>query len=226
MKTLLLACETIGDELENAVSQTGCHYETRWIRSGLHNYPNELKSVLQAALDSIDGYSRVIMAFGMCGNATIGLKAANFELILPKADDCITLLLGSAAIRGTLNENGGTYFLTRGWLTGEENLWKEYERTIAKFGVETTESIFDVMLKNYKRLGIIDTKSFNVDTILPNTMEIAKTFRLEHMVLHASVDYLCDLLTGPWDHDRFFIVPPYGEVQNQFFDTDTGLTGA
>jgi hypothetical protein len=213
VKTILLACETIRDEIKHAASEVGYHYETRWIRSGLHNYPKELKSILQMELDSINGYDRVIMAFGICGNATIGLKASNFELILPKADDCITLLLGSAANRGALSENGGTYFLTKGWLTGEENLWKEYERTIAKFGLETTEMIFNVMLKNYKRLGVIDTKSYNVEAILPNTMEIAKKFHLEHTILPSSVKYLCDLLTGPWDNERFFTVPPYGEVK-------------
>jgi hypothetical protein len=218
VKTILLACETIREEIEHAVTQTGCRYDTRWIRSGLHNYPKELKSILQAELDSIDGYERVIMAFGICGNATIGLKAGDFELILPKADDCITLLLGSAATRGALSENGGTYFLTKGWLTGEENLWKEYKRTLEKFGFETTETIFNVMLKNYKRLGIIDTQSYNVEAILPNTLEIAETFRLEHKILTSSLEYLCRLLTGPWDNEGFFIIPPYGKVEISSFN--------
>jgi hypothetical protein len=46
-----IVCETLRDEYLDASAKCDCHYETRWIESGLHSFPNKLRCVLQQELD-------------------------------------------------------------------------------------------------------------------------------------------------------------------------------
>lgn len=205
MKTVILACNTIRDELEKAVLETGCNHPLRWVESGLHLRPESLRQRLQEELDRIGEADRVILGFGYCGNAVTGLMSRNYELVIPRVDDCISLLLGSKENRELCSKSGGTYFLTKGWLEGEFNIWKEYQATLARFGPERTERVFRRMLAHYQFLGLIDTGAYNVDALIPLVKEIASTLKLQIRMLPGSDRRLKKLLSGPWNDDEFII---------------------
>ena len=116
MGSVLLACRTIEDEVLKAAAETGFAGEVRWVESGLHNRPEVLRAVFRRSSTGIDGAGTVLLAFGYCGNSVVGLTAGDFRLVIPRADDCITLLLGSCARRQEISSEVGTYFLTKGWL--------------------------------------------------------------------------------------------------------------
>jgi hypothetical protein len=207
-----LACETIRDELEHALEDAGGNFRVCWIESGLHNFPDLLRERLRKTLDSLDGCDLVLMAFGRCGNVLDDLCTGGYELIVPDTDDCISLLLGSARGRPEYSREGGTYFLTKGWLQGERNIWTEYLYAREKYGEKCALEIMAVMLKNYRYLSIVDTHSYDLDSILPVTRSIADTFKLRHRVIPGTTRYLRDLLTGPWDEGRFLRYPPYSRI--------------
>ena len=213
MKTLILACNTIRDELEKTASETGCTYPFRWVESGLHLRPESLRQRLQLELDSITGVDRVILGFGFCGNALVGLKSKDYELIIPRADDCITLLLGSRKNRECFSRTGAMYFLTRGWLQDEFNIWKEYQSVLARFGAEKTQRIYERMLGHYRFLALIDTGAYELEALLPLVREIASTLKLEIRVLPGSDGYLKKLLSAEWNADEFITVPPHTQVE-------------
>jgi hypothetical protein len=215
MRQIVLACETLKDELDHAMRLENRPEEVRWIASGLHNYPDKLRSELQAAFDSFGegGYERAIVTFGLCGNAAVGLRTSDFEAVIPKVDDCISLLFGSVAERIGKTKGIGTYFLTRGWLRGERTIWAEYEYTVNKYGKKTADSVMSAMMRNYKRLGVLDTGSYDVRSILPETERIADTLGLSHEIMPVSIGYLRQLLAGPWDEERFLVVPKHTEVK-------------
>jgi hypothetical protein len=62
---------------------------------GLHRRPKGMAAALQEQLDAIPEPSTVIIGYGLCGNGLVGLQARQHTLIVPRADDCIALLLGS-----------------------------------------------------------------------------------------------------------------------------------
>lgn len=209
MKTALFACETIRDEIQHALRETGAAPEMVWIESGLHNSPELLRSVLQQKLDALEGVGRVLMAFGQCGHATEQLVSGDFEMVFPRVDDCITLLLGSMERRTQAAETHGAYFLTKGWLAGERNIWAEYQYAVKKYGAKRAPEIVRIMLGNYKRILVLDTGSYDIESILPQTRLIADTFQLLHEIVPTGIGYLKELLTGPWDDgERFLVVPP------------------
>jgi hypothetical protein len=207
MRTLILACRTIADELDLAQREAGCDLPVSWVESGLHNWPDRLRERLQQALDEVTDADRVLLAFGYCGNSVVGLTAGEYELIVPRADDCISLLLGSCARREEVAAEKATYFLTPGYLDHESNIWSDYQRLAAQRGKESADSIYAILLKHYRRLGIIDTGSFDVDRFVERTLPVAATFGLEHQVIPGTTQYLRQLLTGPWD-ERFITIGP------------------
>ena len=68
MKTAVIACKTIEDELNFAMQQTGCTFPVVWLEPGLHNVPEKLHAAVQTAIDDLADDCRVLLAMGFCGN--------------------------------------------------------------------------------------------------------------------------------------------------------------
>lgn len=213
MKTVILACNTIRGELELAARRTSCGYDFVWVESGLHLVPGSLRKRIQEELDRLQGVDRVLLGFGFCGHAVADLESRQFELIVPRADDCITLLLGSAETRKRCSEEGGVYFLTKGWLEGEANIWREYQSTVGRYGQQRADRIYERLLSHYKFLGLIDTGAYELAALLPEVQRIAAALKLEPRVFGASAEYLDRFLTGPWDGDDFVVIPPNTRIE-------------
>ena len=213
MDTCVIACETIKEELRQAVSQTGCTYDIFWLEAGLHNYPDKLKDVLQKTICRAEGYKRILLAMGYCGNSISGIYSGISTLIIPRVDDCISLLLGSVKHRMDLTKGCGTYFFTKGWLSGEKNLWMEYQYAVEKYGEKRAKRVMKMMLGHYERLGVVDTGAYPVEEILPETKKIAETLELRHEVMRTDGGYLQRLLTGPWNEEQFLIIEPGKKVE-------------
>lgn len=223
MKTVILACNTIRDEIEKAAAETNCTYPIYWVESGLHLRPESLRQRIQEELERLDHADRVLLGFGFCGHAVAGLVSGDHELIIPKVDDCISLLLGSKENRDRCCEAGGTYFLTKGWLEGELNIWKEYQAVLARFGEERTERIYRRMLAHYQYLGLIDTGAYEISVMLPTVTEIAAKLNLQARVLPGSDLYLKKLLSGPWDEGDFAIIPPHTRIELSHLDANFAI---
>jgi len=213
MQTVVLACNTIRDEVEKAAREVGCPYPFVWVESGLHLRPDDLRQRLQEELDRLRDLERVLLAFGFCGNSVVGLASREHELVIPRVDDCITLLLGSKETREACAAEGGVYFLTRGWLEGEFNLWHEYQAVVERHGPERTERIYRRMLAHYRYLGLVDTGAYDVEALLPEVRRIARELRLETRVFPGSRAYLERFLTGPWDASAFVLVPSHTTIE-------------
>lgn len=213
MKTMIICCKTIEHELLLAAAGTGVSYPVIWIESGLHNVPSKLNARLQQELDRLPtDIDRVLLGFGYCGNALIGLKTGAYETVLPRVDDCITLMLGSYRRRLQITKEEGTYFLTEGWLRGERNIWEEYLHTRKRYGEKRAQQIFAAMLAHYSRLGVVDTGACELQQLLPTTERIAAQLGLRHQVLPGSLSLLEALLTGPWEEPAFLTVPPFSTI--------------
>jgi len=209
MKTVILSCRTLEDELNAALEKSGVDYEVVWLESGLHNFPKKLTVRLQEELDRVEA-DRVLIAMGFCGNAMAGIHG-DFEMILPRVDDCISLLLGSVERRMEIAREHAAYFFTEGWMRGERNIMVEYEHTLNKYGPELTESIMEMMYAHYRTLAILNSGVGDVPSLMERTREIAELLHLEQKELPATLDYLVELFTGPWSEEKYITLPA-GEV--------------
>ena len=211
MKTVVLSCRTLEDEVCAALEKSGMDYPVVWLESGLHNVPKKLTARLQEELDRIAA-DRVLLAMGFCGNAVAGIHG-NFEMILPRVDDCISLLLGSVEQRMNIAREYAAYFFTEGWMRGERNIIVEYEHTLKKYGEEMTESIMEMMYSHYRTLAILNCGVGNTEALMERTREIAALLHLEQKELPATLEYLVELFSGPWSEDKYIVLPA-GQVLN------------
>ena len=150
---------------------------------------------------------RVLMALGYCGGAVSRLGPFDFEMIMPRADDCLSILMGSMELRRLASGRSATYFLTEGWLRHTENLITSFTHDQEHFGRERAERIYKIMLKHYRRFGFIDTTSYNVETAMEQTRPLADLIGIKNERLPGSLKWLRKLVTGPWDEEDFVIIP-------------------
>jgi hypothetical protein len=214
MGTAIVACHTLRDELNLVIKETGVDYPVIYIESELHNTPELLHKRIQEEINCIDNVTVILLAFGYCGNSLLGIKSARARLVIPKADDCIPLLLGSCEARRNVLKEKGTYFLTQGWLDNENNLLREYERCIERYGPERALKIMKIIRGHYKRLMLIDTGAYAVESILPQTQRFAEMLTMCHEVAKGSLRLLYKLLQGQWD-EEFLVLEPGQEVTIQ-----------
>lgn len=211
MRKAILACQTLRDELNLAIKETRVDFPVFYVESGLHNTPELLHKRIQKEINQIDNVDAILLLFGYCGNSMLGIHSHKVKLVLPKVEDCIPLLLGSCQARKSFSREMGTYFLTKGWLDYENNLLKEYESCVARYGKIRAEKIMKIMLGNYKRFVLIDTGAYQVDSVLPKTREFAALLGMCHEVVPGSLRMVHKLLLGDWDSD-FLVLEPGQQV--------------
>jgi hypothetical protein len=196
-KTLVIACNMIHDEVVFALAESGRDYPVEWIEEGLHSSIKKLHAAVQEAFDraETDGYERVLLAFGTCGNMTEDLETHSFDLILPKTDDCVSLMLYPYRPA----KQTGVYYLTRGWLHSGKNAWNDREQLLQRYGEKKAERIMATLLGSYHSMTVVDTGAYPVDEIWAESLEIADKLNLVHGTEPGSVDWIRQLLEGPWD---------------------------
>lgn len=212
MKTAVVACPTIRDELLLAHSFVQGDYDIVWIEKNLHSFPKKLNKELQYKLDTLTEYDRVILAFGFCGNAVANLRAGQFELIIPRIDDCISMMLGSYSLRKAMVDTSPAIFMTRGWVEGEKAAWEEYNHVCKRHG-DDAQDVFALMYGMHKDLVVLDTGAYSLSNILDKTEILAQAYGLQHKIYSAGVAYLEQILSGPWEEPDFLHIQPGGMVE-------------
>lgn len=202
----LLACATVIEEML-PLMPPDMEYEI--LDFGLHVRPEELKKVLQNAInEAAPKFDTFILGYGLCSQAVVGLKSDKCTLVIPRVDDCIAIFLGSeSAYRKQLQKVPGTYYLTKGWIKAGDTPFDEYEAVFKKYGEEKAGRIIHSLLKNYTRLALINTGQYELEHYRELTRKMAAQFNLRYEEIEGSDSLVKKMLYGPWDED-FVIAPP------------------
>jgi hypothetical protein len=203
----LVACETIEDEVKAALADSGLALPVVWLEGGLHNNPDRLRARVQEILDSVR-CQRLIICLGYCGGGLSGLFTRSYQTVLPLADDCLSLMLGSMEAR-RLASKPVTYFLTAGWLRHENSLVTSYDQAVEKYGQRQAERINKLLLRHYHRIGLVRTGCYDLCQTAERVRPLADLIGLTVEHLPGDLDWLKTLLTGPYDDpSRYLVVGP------------------
>jgi hypothetical protein len=205
----VIACATVIEEMLPLLPED-VTYEV--LDFGLHLTPEKLRDQLQATIDAACSKAdTVILGYGLCSMAVVGLKATGCTLVVPRVDDCIAIFLGSrAAYQEQFRQEPGTYYLTKGWIEVSDTPFAEYERLVEKYGPEQAGRMIKLMLKNYTRLAFIDTGHYKQERYREHARRIAKRFGLRYEEIPGSKAMIKKMLYGPWDDD--FVIAHPGET--------------
>jgi len=211
----VIACETVIEEMLPFLPEDVPH---EVLDFGLHIKPAELKKVLQEKIDEASQHADVLLlGYGLCSMAVVGLTATTATLVIPRTDDCIAIFLGScSAYKEQSKKEPGTYYLTKGWIEAGDTPFEEHKLLIEKFGEEKAERMTRLMLKNYKRLAFINTGVYEIERYQEYARKTADRFQLRFEEIDGSPALVKKMMFGPWD-EEFIIVSPGQTVEYKDF---------
>jgi hypothetical protein len=222
---VILACQVMQSLIQPHLSDDG-DIPTTYMDYGLHIRPEKMAPTLQDQLDALHEPSLVLIGYGLCGNGLDGLKAGPHTLIIPRADDCITILLGSyETYLDAFREEPGTYYLTKGWLESGSNPLKEYRDYVDRYGSNNADSLIDMMYGQYKRLCFVAHNQADLDEYRPQATEVAEfcaqRWGLTYEERIGSDELIRRLLEAPQKPgnlgEELVVIPPGGTVKQKMF---------
>jgi len=221
---VVIACKVFQDLLEHFLPPDMADQVT-FLDYGLHEFPIKLSSTVQEQIDGIQEPSRILLGYGLCGNGLQGIRAGRHTLFMPRADDCIAILLGSyQAYLKEFNENPGTYYLTKGWLESGSDPLREYHQAVEKYGAENAEWLMDQQYRHYKRLVFVAHTPEDLETYRPRALEVAeycKRWGMKYGEVLGSEAYIRDLVkavsTLSESDEQFLVIPPGGSIEQSQF---------
>ena len=208
----LIACEVFRDEFE-AVSPP--ELARTYLPQGLHRTPGKMPAAIQEAVDALPPDAEaVLLGYGLCSNGVVGVTARKAPVVLPRVHDCIALLLGSRErYEAEVAACPGTYYITPGWaLYGTTSLSCYKNEYLPKYGEETARYIAEELLKNYKRVALINHGAGDTKAGRAHAKEFAEVFDLDYAEIPGSLEYIHRLVCGPWDEVDFVRVEPGGSL--------------
>lgn len=170
----LIACNVLYREFSYCISKSPNIVDAKFMPKGLHDMGEpKMKQALQEVIDQAKDYDAILLGYGLCGMGIRGLRS-DTKMVVPRAHDCITLLMGSReAYRAYAKENPGTYFRSTGWVEraqpelGDDGkpvstatqlgFLPKLEDYIEKYGQDNGRFLFETLsgAQSYTTLGYI-----------------------------------------------------------------------
>lgn len=214
MKFKVIACETLREEIEKLLPE-GVEFKT--FGFGLHRFPDKLRQSLKEEIDKADDVDYIVLGYGLCGRGTLRLCSHRAKIVIPRVDDCIGIFLGSRKeYKKQYYKEPGTFYLTKGWIESGDDPYSEYLKLSEKYGQDKALSMARRIIRNYKRIALINLGNQNIGKYREYAKKVAETFNLRFEEIPGSNSLIKKLLTGEWD-EEFIVVQPGEKIEYDMF---------
>jgi hypothetical protein len=208
---------------------------------GLHDMGASMRPHLQERIDAADedGYDAILLGYALCGRGTEGLRAGKTQIVIPRAHDCIGLLMGNRhRYQAYFDTHPGVYFRSPGWIefqipgqtlepayaSAYNETWqrRSREELIAQYGEDNGNYLFEqfsAFRRRYSGLTYISTGVESEDTFRGLARAEAEKEGWAFEEIKGSLALLERLVNGKWDAADFLVVPPGATVQGTLGET-------
>ena len=231
-RLLAIACEVFCREASAAIAQSPCIVDIEYMPKSLHDIGAEpMSSRLQAKIELLLASraahaqpDAIVLLYGLCNNGVCGLHAP-MPIVIPRAHDCITLLLGSRTRYDEhFQANPGTFYRSPGWIERDSDpdanpasvtrrlgIIHDYAKLVEKYGEDNAEYLMETMgdwLKHYRRLSLIDTGVGPYEEYRRICREQVKAYNWTYDEIAGDAVLIRKLLNGEWDDEEFLVLAP------------------
>lgn len=223
MRLFLIGCNVLIRELSDAIAHSPHLVDAQYLPAGLHDAGAiSMRFRIQQAIDAVEPlrYDAIVLGYALCGNGLAGLKARTVQLVIPRADDCIALLMGGRArYLEYFHGNPGVYFRSAGWVERAAELKEQISKPgfgsdldafVEKYGEDNGRYLYRELTRyqnSYQKLTYIRTGSTTETAFVEQARAEAAEKNWAFEELLGDTTLFRRLLAGDWTRD-FLIVPP------------------
>ena len=225
MRLKLISCEVLFREMCDASAHSPHQVDLEFLPKGLHDLGGKpMAAKIQEAVDRTpEGvYEAILLGYGLCGNGLDGLTARRTRLVLPRAHDCIALLMGShERYQAYFEGNPGTYYRSTGWLERGKCLQQlthntmgfdeSLEAMIRKYGEDNGRYLYKEMTRyraQYRKLTFIETGLEAGRKFIVEAAAEAKEKGWSFERLPGNLAWLRRMVAGEWAEAEFVVAGP------------------
>jgi hypothetical protein len=247
MRIKAISCDVLYRELCHAASRSPHEVDVQFLPKGLHDQgcrPMRLK--LQEEIDKSSGpkYDAIVLGYALCGNGTVGLVARTIPIVIPRAHDCTSILMGGVEPHQQyLRENSRVLFRSTGWLERDADVNQlksqmirqrtgvgySLEDLIARYGDEHGRYLFEQFSSSqhsFRQLTFIETGIEPGRKFESQAIAEAARRGLEYDKVQGTLRLVDAMLAGDWSDDQFLTVAPGFRVVEKFDGTIFGTEKA
>ena len=221
LRLKFIVCKVLQREAYLCAARSPHVVDVYLMPQGLHNEPDRLRTELQQALTGttdVQGrpYDAILLGYGLCSNGIVGLHAEP-RLVVPRAHDCVTLLLGSRRrYQDYFESHRGVYWYSPGWIEtgtqpGRERFEAALEEYTRKYGEDNARYLMEVeasWIREYAWATYIDWPLPGSETYKEYTRRCAAHLGWNYDELPGDPGLLQRLVNGCWEDDDFLVVEP------------------
>lgn len=235
MRLKAIICEVLRREFEHAIPRSNHSMDLEILTMGLHDYGAAMRPRIQERVDAADalGFDAILLGYALCGRGTEGLRAGATPLVVPRAHDCIGILMGGRHLYERYFESHpGVYYRSPGWVefqkSGQnlEPAWavtrnsmgerRTREDLIRQYGEDNGTFLYEQFTayrRTYSGLTYIST---GVRSDLGCREQARAEAAANHWAFEeitGSTRLIQQLVDGEWDPADFLVVPPGASVR-------------
>jgi hypothetical protein len=216
----VITCAVLEDEIRCFAARSAAVMHVQIIEQGLHNDPPQLRQRLQQAVDHVERTTdadAIVLGYGLCSRGIEGVVTRRCRLVVTRAHDCITLLLGSRRRYAEyVAAHPGTYWYSPGWSRchippGPQRYEKLREQYIGRYGADNAEFLMETetqWMKTYSRATYVDLTVGATDADVQYTRDCADWLGWSFDRVRGDPALLQALLCGRWNDEDFLVLEP------------------
>ncbi len=231
-RLLVIACEVFCREASAVAADSRCIVDTIFVTKSLHDIGEvpmsaRLQEIINSRTLAVPPETwpdAIVLLYGLCNNGIRGLTAP-VPLVVPRAHDCITLLLGSRVrYEQHFADNPATFYRSPGWIerdsdpdanpasvTSRMGITHDYAKLVEQYGEDNAEFLMDMIgdwLKHYRRLGFINTGVGDQCAYRASCQRQAEERDWEYEEIAGDKRLIARALNGRWNDDEFLVLMP------------------
>ena len=219
-RVAVITCKVLEEEIDRFAAGNTRIIRIAKLDYALHIEPDKLRTTVQATIDQVETETNadvIALGYGLCSRGTEGVKTKRCRLVIARAHDCITHLLGSKErYAAYVKEHPGTYWYSVGWNKhhtppGKERHDQYRQEYVTKYGEDNADFLLETeqaWFKSYNNAAFVHLGVGDIDRQLAYTRQCAQWLGWQCDCQAGDPTLLKVLLTGPWDDGRFLVMNP------------------